>query len=109
MNYGIRISQPGKDVFTCPEKDLVLTSKATGLKIVDLNEVGFQFSGGFSSLTISHDIPLPFLVKGYYYSNVNSAWSEVEDIAIDSSNIYVDIFGSTEDINPIFRYFILYG
>lgn len=111
LDYGFRVSLPGKDVLSCPDKDLAMTSKAPCLKIVEVGEVGFQIVNGSASLTISHTIPLPFLVKAYYYSQAVEAWWEVspEGISFDGSNIYININDTDNVINPILRYFILYG
>lgn len=115
LDYGFRVSLPGKDVLSCPDKDLAMTSKSPCLKIVELGEVGFQIGstgeGGAVDLTIAHEIPLPFLVKAYYYSQAVEAWWEVssEDISFDGSNIYIHIYDTDNVINPILRYFILYA
>ncbi len=109
MDYGFRVSLPGKDVLSCPDKDLAITSKATCLKIVEVGEIGFQFSNGSASFTIAHDIPLPFIVKAYYYSQAVEGWWEVSDISFDASNLYINITDADDVVNPILRYFILYA
>jgi hypothetical protein len=109
LDYGFRVSLPGKNVLLCGDKDLVITSKAPCLKVVDVGEVGFQFSGGGASITVAHAIPLPFLVIGYYYSSAVEAWWAIDDISFDANNIYFNIYDTDNVINPILIYFILYA
>ena len=109
MNYGFRVSLPGKDVKTCEDKDLVITSKSPCFKIVEMGEVEFQFSASSASLTIAHNTPLPFMPIAYYSSDAIEGWRPIEDITFDSNNIYFDIFDTDTVTNPVLYYFILYG
>ena len=107
MDYGFRVSLPGKDVLSCAEKDLVITSKAPCLKIMESGRVDFNSSN--ITLSVRHATPLPFIVLAYYYNSAVEAWQEPATIQFDESYLYLTI--QTEDImtNPYLIYFILYG
>ncbi len=109
MNYGFRVSLPGKDVKICEDKDLVITSKSPCFKIVEMGERGFQFSASSASLTIAHNTPLPFMPIAYYSSDAIEGWRPVEDITFDSNNLHISITDTDIVTNPVLYYFILYG
>lgn len=109
MNYGFRVSLPGKDVKKCEDGDLVITSKAPCLKIVEMGEKEFQFSGSSISITIPHSTTFPFMPIAYYSSDAIEGWRPVENITFDSDNLYIEIYDTDTVTNPVLYYFILYG
>ena len=64
--WGIKVSQPNKNVNTCADKDLAFSSQWNSLKIYDKGEAEIQYSGGGEmSLTINHNLgynPASFVI-----------------------------------------------
>jgi hypothetical protein len=110
MNYGFRVSLPGKDVLTCDDKDVVITSKAPCLKIIETDEIPFDAEDAeYLQISVRHNSTLPFVVLAFYYNSGVEAWKEPSQIQFDNSYLYFTIQEQDIMTDPSLIYFILYG
>jgi|GEM_PF-6177000 len=85
MDYGIKVSKEGFDVYTALPKDLIFSSAFPCLKIV---KSGKNTYTGATDYTIAHGNTLPVFAKIYDYRN--SKYEEVP-YTLDSTNIYFSV------------------
>jgi|SRR3990167_145073 len=95
MNYGIKISQPGFDVKTCDDKDLVMSSKFNLLKT---KATGVKTPAGAVAHGLSY-VPIFFTTRPFFTATHFSLIGD-DFTAGDATNI-------TTAVNNT-RYYIFY-
>ncbi len=127
--WGIKVSQPNKDVKTCADKDLAFSSQWNTLKILlsgfarinDIPAGGYDvvFYPGEKSLTINHNLGyVPMFLAYANFGNgkflINESFGSINDLdgfkaEITNSQItfYVENWSTTQPKDVDIYYFLL--